>query len=346
MPEADEIDTLLPVHLQPKDDELLSSWIVRIAIAHALKPDTFYSLLLSGRSKFPIYIDETENWVTLSKLQMATRVPRYRIEATTLQPYVNNLSSYFPAGHDKPRSMAYQWVMPISHQGLSYNLYGLQFCPSCLSEDKAPYFRHKWRFAFLTLCGIHRSLLLDRCTRCGMPIDFRRNASVVSKNRQHMAQSMTRCHSCGFDIRAAKSPQVSRSTLSDDLEFQNALLNALVVDDIEDPKGKLHISSSLFYTLYELATLLSFGGFGKFIRIQLCRRYGFRIFTVVQPEIYKCIEVLNVRERYNILRLVGSVLGEWPNDLLSFSWRNRAQSPNMPPIIKDVGLFSPLDGET
>ena len=32
---------LLPVHLKPKEDELLSSWLIRLSIGHGLKPSIF-----------------------------------------------------------------------------------------------------------------------------------------------------------------------------------------------------------------------------------------------------------------------------------------------------------------
>jgi hypothetical protein len=41
---------LLPVHFKPKDDELLSSWVVRLAFAHGRKPYSFSSILWPGRN--------------------------------------------------------------------------------------------------------------------------------------------------------------------------------------------------------------------------------------------------------------------------------------------------------
>lgn len=342
MPKVVDFDTLIPVHLQLKDDELLSSWIVRMAVAHAMKPETFYPLLLRSRSRFPTYIDERGDSIILYKLHKATGVPQDKIELTTFRPYVKNLLAYFPVGNGKPLSAAYQWIMPASHQSFPYRLYGLQFCPNCLAEDKAPYFRRRWRFAFVTLCQTHCSLLQDRCWRCGLPIDFRRNASVIYENRRRARQTLTRCYSCGVDIQNAKPLQVTDGILPDDLEFQEILLNALITNEVEDRKGTLHTTSSLFSTLYELATLLYFDRPGKFLRTQPCHRYRFKMLTVLQPHIYKCIEVLNVETRYKILRLVGSVLGEGMSDLLTFRWRDRAALPDIPPIIKNRKLFTPF----
>src|SRR5438270_5206411 len=108
--------TLLPVHLQPKADELLSSWLVRLAIAHDKKPDTFYSLISPQRPKFPLYIDETTDDHILCRIELATGVSTERVKSTTLTPYRDSLPKYHHLGPSGPRSMSHQWVMPISHR--------------------------------------------------------------------------------------------------------------------------------------------------------------------------------------------------------------------------------------
>ncbi|WP_369124446.1 TniQ family protein, partial [Undibacterium sp. CCC2.1] len=50
------------------------------------------------------------------------------------------------------------------------NAYGLQFCPTCLAEDSVPYFRRRWRVAFYTVCNEHKTMLLDRCPKCGSSV--------------------------------------------------------------------------------------------------------------------------------------------------------------------------------
>lgn len=324
--------SLLPVHLKPKDDELLSSWMVRLAIAHGVQPDTFYSSLVPSKRKFPSHVDEIDDNFTFYVLELATGVSRDRIEGTTLTPRQDNLTKYHSAGNLTPQAMPYQWIMPISSRYKPYHVFGLQYCPNCLSEDEAAYFRRRWRFAFVTLCSKHRVLLLDRCTRCSLPIDYRRNAAVVKQKRQRLSLTMTECYSCGYDIRGARSTSVPRSTCAYDLEFQHFLIKILKEEKIEYPQGNLLNVFSFYSNLYQLASLLAFGGFGRFIRIELCRRYGVKTFTIVEPGKYKFVETLNVRERYGLMRLVGLTLGEWPKDILHFNWRRL--DPLFMPLFK------------
>jgi hypothetical protein len=324
--------SLLPVHLKPNEDELLSSWMVRLAIAHGVNPDTLYSSLVPSRHQFPNYVDEIDDNLIFFVLEKVTGVARDRIEATTLTPRRNNLTKYHSAGNRTPQAMPYQWIMPVSSRHLPYQVFGLQYCPICLSEDKAAYFRRMWRFAFVTLCIEHRVLLLDRCARCSLPIDYRRNATVARQKRRRSIFTMTNCYSCGYDIRGASPASVPRSTRSYDLKFQHFMVNTLSKDTIEYPAGNYLRVFSFFSNLYQLASLLAFGGFGKFIRTELCNRYGIRTFPVIEPEKYKFVENLNVSERYGLMRLVGLTIKEWPDEILHFNWQSL--DPMFMPLFK------------
>jgi len=66
-----------------------------------------------------------------------------------------------------------------------------RFCPSCLAEDKHPYFRDWWFFKPYVVCPIHRCILLDSCPHCNSPIKFWNtewNQSIIS------------CPNCGKKI--------------------------------------------------------------------------------------------------------------------------------------------------
>ncbi len=326
---------LLPVHLKPKADELLSSWLVRLAIAHVMKPDTFYSLLSPLKPKIPPYMDEAKDDEFLFTFVFATGTSLDKVRATTLAQYKKALPMYFiPLGRSVPRPMSSQWILPINHQDSLQQLFGLQYCSNCLLEDETPYFRRRWRLGFVTFCGTHRVLLLDRCTNCGLPVDPKRNASKFKKNRKRL--TMTECYSCDFDIRTATPPLIPRSTFSYDLEMQELLLHVLESGAVTDNQGNTHLADSFFHKLYELGMLLTLGGFGRFIRTQLCRRYRLRPFTITHPENYNRIELLNVRERYGVIRVASRVMAEWLTDWHQFHWWNRAEMRHMAASIKSA----------
>jgi TniQ len=327
--------SLLPIHLQPKNDELLSSWLVRLSIAHVMRPDTFYSLLFNRPPRFPTRIDEiSDETTTWRPLALATGLSVDRVKDTTLIPYGHNLRQAVYMGSNDPRHMSYEWVMPADHRKSQFKFFGLQYCPSCLAEGETPYFRRIWRLAFVTLCGAHRRLLLDRCTYCGSPVDFLRNASRVNK-KNRSAASMTKCHSCQFDLRSAVTQTPRLSIFSEGFEFQEALLKALWWDVIRAPQGKIYSVEVYFETLHTLMELLAFGGFGRFIRHQLCKRYKIAPFTVAEPNKYRYVELLFiVRERFNLLRVARRIFHEWPSDMLNVS-RHVNSSARYPPL--DLG---------
>ena len=62
------------------------------------------------------------------------------------------------------------WRNVISQNGLSMVTRG-QFCPQCLSEDRAsggiPYFRLAWESAEVSVCYRHKAPLKTHCKNCG-----------------------------------------------------------------------------------------------------------------------------------------------------------------------------------
>lgn len=59
---------LWPVHIKPKDDELLSSWLVRLAMSHGLKLHTFCSIALPLKQIWTRDIDKAPNTGLIGEL--------------------------------------------------------------------------------------------------------------------------------------------------------------------------------------------------------------------------------------------------------------------------------------
>lgn len=62
-----------------------------------------------------------------------------------------------------------RWVLPLNVSPLGSSGRSM-YCPQCLLEDKTPYFRLDWRFAFNTKCELHRCALREECPTCGSPV--------------------------------------------------------------------------------------------------------------------------------------------------------------------------------
>ena len=186
---------LWPAHPRLLPDELLSSWIVRIAEANGIRLYTL-TLALFGDRLTPWHRDVDRlapKWL-LKAICAKTGTGYWDAYHATLTGYRTRL---YPR---RQISGQLRWILPISVFGLNRRGYGQQFCPRCLVEDSTPYFRRAWRVGFYTFCPIHGSILLDACHECGAPVALHRRdigrEITDSKDIGH-------CQSCGADYRGA-----------------------------------------------------------------------------------------------------------------------------------------------
>lgn len=188
---------LWPVHLKPFPDELLSSWLVRLAHGHGLKLQTFCALVF-GRDKsiWNRDIDKmAPDWL-ISKLVERTGASFQMVMDTTLKSYEGILYE-----HHQPNGNT-RWILPLGVYHRTHQDFGLQFCPRCLAEDTEPHYKKQWRLAFYTECERHQILMHDRCPECSAPVNYHR---AEMGTRSLLKGSTVHCHSCGFDLRCSPS---------------------------------------------------------------------------------------------------------------------------------------------
>ena len=189
------------------EDELLTSWLVRLARANSARLHVF-TVDLFGRKNperphFPTIthwhrdLDRTFKSDDLEELARRTELPIERVRQTTLEPLERRLTERTYLGTGVAR-----WLLPIGVRELMRLDCGLQYCPHCLREDASPYFRRIWRLAFVTICPVHWTPLLDRCPDCRNPIHFARREFGGDAHRLRRAP-ISDCYECGFDLRQA-----------------------------------------------------------------------------------------------------------------------------------------------
>jgi hypothetical protein len=164
--------TLWPIHLKPLDEELLSSWMIRLARAYAIKPVWFWRLF------WPVDFRNVD-WAApgglLELLALKTAAPLDRTVQTTLT------------------------VLSQAHAIAS----SLRYCPVCLVEDTEPYFRRRWQMPFLLLCERHGAVFLQGCPHCRRPL----RPELVPLSRDSMAW----CSHCGHDLRRPERESIPPS---------------------------------------------------------------------------------------------------------------------------------------
>src|SRR5579885_3360613 len=182
---------LLPIHLKPQADELLSSWLMRLSHANGFLPHSFCHQFWPGRAVWNRDIDHLATPEIVHDLSRLTAVSIQRAEATTLRAYEGLVfENFILSGRTR-------WILPVGIWHRIHLRFGLQYCPECLASDATPYFRRHWRLAWVTCCLKHRKPLLDRCTECGKPVNFHHNKG--------MRDGLQRCCNCKADLSRTKA---------------------------------------------------------------------------------------------------------------------------------------------
>jgi hypothetical protein len=311
---------LWPVHLTPKEDELLSSWLARLAIAHDLTPDNFCSLvwpsshLFDGinfpedlkkrmRSHFFRDVDLIVNPEILEVLVERTGISMGAVVATTLSEY-EDCFHYIGQNLDSP------WIMRVDFIPRK-KFFGLQFCPECLLTDEEPYYRRRWRLSFVTHCEKHLIPLLDSCLHCGSCV------TLIVKKPTHRHTQLTRCPSCQANLAIVPSDHASSNVAAEEFQFQENLMEVFHKGLVNVPGG--YITSHLYFkALHELANILSVGKTAAVYRdsVSVCLEVPF--ITLSTHKIVDCFEKLRVSDRRAVLSLVHLVLLNSPDAISYF----------------------------
>lgn len=293
---------LWPIHIKPRPDELLSSWLIRFAHVHQLKTECLCTLLFGRYS--PIWnrdIDKLAPRFVLDGLAAASGTTNPRAWLTTLPSYAGMLSeSVNSFGNSR-------WIVPLGVFHRSRLRPGLMFCPECLAEEGTRYYRRIWRVAWATVCCRHGCHLQDVCPRCNAPIAPHRTDMSDRAMIPHQL-SMFRCYACSHLL--SKSSIVSAS--SECIEFQKMLERALELGFIEWA-GSSNIYSILFF---DGLRALSAG----MLRHQrrLLQRGG-----VSRPVLD--LEHLPLCSRIENMRLLASLTQNWPDRLTEYVKRENVR---------------------
>lgn len=292
---------LWPIHLKPKPDELLSSWIVRLARAHGMKVQTFCQMMF-GREQaiWNRDIDKLAPTALLDRLCELTGATREQAWGATLQAYEGILfERHNPFGHT-------QWILPLGIYHRTRKRFGLLYCPLCLKEDDEPYFRKQWRLAFHLVCDQHGTLMSDRCPSCGMAVVFFRRE--LGHRSALDGGEITRCHACGFDLRHAPAYDPP----SPDGQVLAMLRSLIMFRDIGwwfAGNQQIPYSHLFFDVFHHLAVLIGSKA-GRKLRGEIERRTGIRL-PDCAPGNAK-LEMRSFWERYWLIVVAHWLLQYWP----------------------------------
>ncbi|QTG17052.1 TniQ family protein (plasmid) [Agrobacterium tumefaciens] len=194
-----------PINVSPQPDELLSSWLHRLAYANGVAPRAFARVFGLGSGMWSPSID----------LRPSSDVK-------------NVLCANAGISHDQILEMSLtsglpmELLLPLRNSGRRGTSTWLQFCPRCLAGDEHPYFRRSWRLATKVSCGDHRSGLRDRCPSCQRRMEAYGQSKLVP---QHF------CAHCGFDLRKASRVIISVAAQLVDCRIDQMCRRAIVTPE-------------------------------------------------------------------------------------------------------------------
>ena len=291
---------------KPKEDELFSSWLVRLAAGQAVK---LQYLCVSVLGRPPGYlgydIDRSPDPEVLDQLCLSTGTPPQRALETFISTYEGALwPTYRPTG-------VLPWVLPNYRRGRRRIQHGMQYCPTCLSDDPEPYYRREWRLAFNVVCVRHREYLRDGCFACGAPVEF--HASDFRVRLLPFECANTTCVRCGANLRDAHLIRPFKPPGEALVSFQQRLSSALKYGwSPELPGGEVR-SFLHFHGLRQIVRLVASKGRGSRLRRQWSAERAEFDFEFDHRRSLPIFEELRHSARAQIMRVCASLLEHWPN---------------------------------
>lgn len=177
----------LPLYVEPQQDEVLLSWLLRLATRLGVSLHT----LVRGA----FWIDdrrERAQWWRRPELQMLSRIgAKTGISIERLRGMA--LEGWSPMYRDDEASERFSAerfrAEAPRHQGFRYVL-----CEQCLDAHAIPYLRMPWAMGWAAVCPEHASIMVARCQKCRAKLRIGQPSSIARF-------SPTTCVQCGNDLR-------------------------------------------------------------------------------------------------------------------------------------------------
>jgi len=285
----------------PQPDELLSSWLTRMAFVHGYSLTTFISLFISsnGSALSRTDIDFREDTELFETLSQKSSLPYERIFQMSLR---SEEACLFESEHGLyPPKQIRKLKDKRTH-------YGLMYCPKCLAEDGHPYWRKQWRYLFYNACPTHQIYLTDRCWKCYERVRF---------YKMKPSNALIYCSKCGRDYRKSvtnKVPLDHHFGLDTIQWFEFGLKQGFFII------GSDKIKSLFVFEVYTiLAWLLDRGDTLKLANFPMLDSYKKICF---KNEHYHSRKHRSIQKNFYLTAMVYHLFQDYPNNFIDFSITN------------------------
>ena len=285
-----------PYRPKPLADELLTSFIARLADGLGMKPITFLNSIMGSRKN--LLAQDLDNFAPanlIERISSGCGVEKDRLASCTLGTFQGALN------HNHNKRGRNPWILPTTVDNNSRLRPGLQFWPSCLADEK-PYFRKSWRLAFVTTCNRHGTRLCDKCPHCSEPI------------HPLTAAAPWQCSNCDGDIRIPTEPTTHQT-----LAWQRKAEAALQAGWIQ-LSGEAVTSTTWFAIARQVAALLVNGPRSADFRSSTAELYGGDDKPYPKPTRRQPFEYLEAADRHRLFSQVARLMEGWPHRFVQAAW--------------------------
>jgi len=292
---------ILPFASKPLPNEILSSWLVRIAKNHFLEPRKFTSVFFKDKYFWTLDVDKSISGSYLDKLVQSTSVSDMDINYLTLKSFIPYLDVKFST--DQSRT----WFNRIQRTKGRISSFSYLYCPNCLRTDPEPYLRKEWRIYLSTTCFKCECFLRENCPHCKNPIQhFNHNSHQLDKSFDYIKF----CAVCKKDISDVEMVKAPSNYIENQKYIYELLYNGY--------NTSFSYSHLYFDGLYQI--------FQSCLAPQNIQINNALINQYVIPEfqIKKMIEI-PLNRRTIILNLCIDLTMNWPKNLLEFCKENQVR---------------------
>ena len=320
---------LLPWRPKPYDDEILSSWLRRVAYGNSSKLHTFCHLKWPGLQIWNRDLDSLGSRSFINDLCVMTGTAENRGHATSLRSLEGIV-------FDRLRLTGLtRWILPLGIYHRTRRRSGQQWCPSCLKEGKAPYYRRAWRLGFSTTCSSHGYVLADRCHQCALPASPHRGEDPY-------------CSHCFTDRR--DHPTMFGDALT--LQLEHRMRATWLGPPSAMPELGCGHPLSYFALVRQILSIVTSNPRASRLRDVVCREHGLDPAPPIFESKLPMPEFLPVIERHRMMAIVARLLQGWPFKFAALcaeagmwrSWAIRGNSGVLPfayDAVIDTYLTSP-----
>lgn len=299
------------MHPQPFEDELLSSWVTRIALENGLYTHALYKSCLGLDSS--IFIRDIDKFFVpslIDNLEEKTGLISEKIRKLMLTGFEGRITEKVVINSNS------RWILPLGIYHRTRKNKGIMYCPQCFAENPINYYKRIWRLSFIVMCEQHHCLLRDSCPHCGSVIDYQR-MGIGKAKFETPANDLGLCSSCTLPLWTNCSSTILPE-YKDLISGYLAFLKAFTLNQPCMPLLKQPMELQEFNGLWILiSSILRKRYFDSGVRANIQKFTGIDINSSIG--VHESFDQRSIEERLKILLATFWVLDKWPDRLLQLA---------------------------